>query len=165
MQAGIEEELEQTFKNTREYSLEKIENNFDELSDSLPFVIVYGKWRICKEADWDFKYPEIPNTIKDSSAAAITTSVLVDLSNVGQDKTKAEEYKETFMTHWDTHKHEKNNLFPYQMAHRILQSLHKNNLHGCFHKPNNIAIDNSLIFGDTIYKGGVIKLIIGDVWV
>jgi len=106
---------------------------------------------------WDFNDTEIPNALKDSSAAAITASGLVDLSNVEQDKTKAEKYK--------------------QMAYSIMESLSRNYLsvgldsqagillHGCFHKPNNIAIDNSLIFGDYYYMEGLIKLITGGVGV
>jgi hypothetical protein len=43
MQAGIEEELEQTFKTALEYALNKIEKNIDELKDSFPFVTVNGK--------------------------------------------------------------------------------------------------------------------------
>lgn len=100
---------------------------------------------------WDFNDPEIPNAVKESSAAAITASGLVDLSNVEQDKTKAEKYK--------------------QIAYSILESLSKNYLsveldshagillHGCFHKPNNVAIDSSLIFGDYYYMEGLVKLI------
>ena len=82
MPAGIEEELEQTFKTALEYALNKIEKNIDELKDSFPFVTVNGKWEICKEEDWDL------------------------------------------------------NIF-------------------------NIAVDNSLIFGDYYYMEGLIKLIIG----
>ena len=100
---------------------------------------------------WDFNDTEIPNAVKDSSAAAITASGMLDLSNVEQDKTKAKKYK--------------------QIAYSILESLSKNYLsveldsqagillHGCFHKPNNVAIDNSLIFGDYYYMEGIVKLI------
>ena len=97
---------------------------------------------------WDFNDPTILNAVKDSSAAAITASGLVDLSNVEPDKAKAEKYK--------------------GMAHKILEALSKNYLvdnfsqgillHGCFHKPNKIAVDNSLIFGDYYYMEGLIKL-------
>ena len=100
---------------------------------------------------WDFNDPEIPNTVKDSSAAAITASGLFDLSNIETDKAKAEKYKEA--------------------TYKILMSLSKNYLtigldsqpgvllHGCFHKPNNIATDNSLIFGDYYYIEALTKLI------
>jgi len=102
---------------------------------------------------WDFNDSAIPNTVKDSSAAAITASGLLDLANVVQDKIKAEKYE--------------------QMACSILGSLSKNYLsirsdsqvgillHGCFHKPKNVAIDNSLIFGDYYYMEALTKLING----
>ena len=100
---------------------------------------------------WDFNDPAIPNAVKDSSAAAITASGLLDLSEVELDEAKSEKYKE--------------------IAHSILMSLSKNYitvgldsqpgilLHGCFHKPNNIATDNSLIFGDYYYIEALTKLI------
>ena len=99
---------------------------------------------------WDFNDPEIQNTVKDSSAAAITASGLLYLTDRESNETKAEKYKE--------------------IAHNILSSLSRSYLsggsshagillHGCFHKPNNIATDNSLIFGDYYYIGALTKLI------
>ena len=102
---------------------------------------------------WDFNDSAISNTVKDSSAAAITASGLLDLANVVPDKIKAEKYE--------------------QMACSIFGSLTKNYLsirsdsqvgillHGCFHKPKNVAIDNSLIFGDYYYMEALTKLING----
>lgn len=98
---------------------------------------------------WDFKAPDIPNTVKDSSAAAITASGLSDLLEIKLDKEKVEKYKE--------------------MAYRILGALSKNYLtdnssqgillHGCFNKPNNIAIDSGLVWGDYYYMEALIKLL------
>jgi unsaturated chondroitin disaccharide hydrolase len=97
---------------------------------------------------WDFNDPEIPNTLKDSSAAAITASEMLDLSDVELDKTKAGNYEET--------------------ACKILESLTKNYLtkgkaapgilmHGCFDKPDNVvAVDNSLFnMGGLLLYGSV----------
>ena len=98
---------------------------------------------------WDFDDPERPNTLRDSLAAAITASGLLDFLSIELNKTKAEKYVET--------------------AYRILASLSKNYLtvgldsqagillHGYFHKSNNIAIDSSLIFGDYYYMDALIK--------
>ena len=99
---------------------------------------------------WDFNDPKIPNTIRDSSAAAITVCGLLDLSDAEPDKTKAENYEE--------------------IAYKILTSLSQNYLtfglnshgillHGCFHKSNDIATDSSLIFGDYYYMEALIKAI------
>ena len=100
---------------------------------------------------WDFNDPEIPNTAKDSSAAAITASGLLDLSDVEPDIRRAEKYEE--------------------IARKILESLTKDYLtrgrnaqgilmHGCFDKPDSyIAVDNSLIWGDYYYMEALVKLI------
>ena len=99
---------------------------------------------------WDFDDPEIPNAVKDSSAAVITASGMLDLSDIELDKTKAEKYKE--------------------VAYKILEALSKNYLadnfsqgilmNGCFDKPNNVAIDSSLIWSDYYYMEVLVKLTI-----
>jgi len=82
---------------------------------------------------WDFNDPKIPNTVKDSSAAAIACSGMLTLSKLS----KKEEIKE--------------------IALRILNSLSKNYLtekgngilkHGCYHKPEKVGVNESLIWGD-----------------
>jgi len=97
---------------------------------------------------WDFNDPAIPNAVRDSSAAAITSSGMLDLSDLEPDKTKAEKYKE--------------------IAYKILETLSKNYLagnssqgillHGCFDKPKNIATDSSLVWGDYYYLEALTKL-------
>jgi unsaturated chondroitin disaccharide hydrolase len=98
---------------------------------------------------WDFNDPEIPNTVKNSSAAAITSSGMLYLSNAEPDETKAEKYRE--------------------VAYKILEALSKNYLadnssqgillHGCFDNPKNIAIDSGLIWGDYYYFEALTKLV------
>ena len=98
---------------------------------------------------WDFNDPEIPNAVRDSSASAITASGLLNLSDIESNETKAKKYRE--------------------IAHTILRALSKNYLsvrsshvgillQGCFHKPNNVATDNSLIFGDYYYMDALTKI-------
>lgn len=87
---------------------------------------------------WDFNDPEAPNIVRDSSAAAITASGLLNLSDVEADKTIAEKYR--------------------GVAYKILEALSKNYFadsatqgvlrHGCFNKPKGIAVDSSLIWGE-----------------
>ena len=102
---------------------------------------------------WDFNDPDIPNTVRDSSAAAITSSGMLDLSDVELDETKAEKYEE--------------------IAYKIMESLSKNYLtqgrndkgiliHGCFDKTSNVAIDSSLIGGDYYYMEALVKLTRGN---
>ena len=101
---------------------------------------------------WDFNDPEIPNTVKDSSAAAITSSGMLYLSNAEPDETIAEKYR--------------------GVAYKILEALSKNYfadnssqgilLHGCFDKPKNIAIDSGLIWGDYYYLDALSKSIMDE---
>ena len=91
---------------------------------------------------WDFDDTE--KDVKDSSAGAIATSALLDLSKLSG--------KEEFR----------------QAAINILSSLCNNNLkgaeedgilaHGCFHKPENEGVDESLIWGDYYFMESLIKL-------
>ena len=92
---------------------------------------------------WDFNDPEIPNTARDSSAAAITAGGLQELFRVsGEERFKS-------------------------IAFCILNSLYSNYLaegnkggilkHGCFNKPSNVAIDSCLIWGDYYFIEALVK--------
>lgn len=91
---------------------------------------------------WDFNGPE--KSVKDSSAAAIASSGLLDLSElVG---------KEEFM----------------EVAINILNSLCDSYLceeekagilkHGCYHKPENIGVSESLIWGNYYFMEALMKV-------
>ena len=91
---------------------------------------------------WDFDDPE--KEVRDSSAGAIASSGLLDLSNLSG--------KEVFK----------------QVAINILSSLCDNYLceedengilkHGCFHKPAGMGVDESLIWGDYYLVEAIMKL-------
>ena len=92
---------------------------------------------------WDFNDPKIPNTVKDSSAAAIACSGMLTLSKVS----KKEEFKETAL--------------------KILNSLSKSYLaekgdgllkHGCYHKPEKVGVNESLIWGDYYFVEALEKV-------
>jgi len=92
---------------------------------------------------WDFNDLKIPNTVRDSSAAAIACSGTLTLSKVS----KKEEFKETAL--------------------KILNSLSKNYLaekgdgllkHGCYHKPEKVGVDESLIWGDYYFVEALEKV-------
>ena len=94
---------------------------------------------------WDFGDPEIPNSVKDSSAAAIACSGLLTLSELSEKK----EFKESVL--------------------KIMNSLSKNYLaekpdgilnHGCFHKPKNLGVNESLIWGAYYFVEALCKLFI-----
>ena len=90
---------------------------------------------------WDFDDSE--KGVKDSSAAAIASSGLLDLSELSQKKEFGE------------------------VAINILKSLCNNYLsgkdeegilkHGCFHKPENMGVDESLIWGDYYFIEAIMK--------
>lgn len=92
---------------------------------------------------WDFNDPAIPNTVRDSSAAAITASGLLDLSELSEEG----EFRQAAIT--------------------ILNSLCDNYLsreegdgilkHGCFNKPAGIGVNESLIWGDYYFMEAITK--------
>lgn len=91
---------------------------------------------------WDFNDPK--PLVKDSSAAAIACSGLLTLSGLS----KKEEFKE--------------------VALKISNSLSANYLnkeddgilkHGCFYKPKNIGVDESLMWGDYYFIEALIKVL------
>ena len=91
---------------------------------------------------WDFDDPD--KKVKDSSTAAIASSGLLDLSDFSR--------KKEFM----------------DVAINILNSLCDNYLsgkdedgilkHGCFHKPENMGVDESLIWGDYYFVEAMAKV-------
>lgn len=94
---------------------------------------------------WDFNAPDIPDTVRDSSAAAIIACGLLELFNVSE--------KQRF---WN-------------IAASILKSLCENYLteedkdgilkHGCFNKPDGNSVDESLIWGDYYFMDVLTKAI------
>jgi unsaturated chondroitin disaccharide hydrolase len=94
---------------------------------------------------WDFNDPEIPNAVRDSSAAVITTCGLLVLFKFREE-----------------------NKFR-DIALNILNSLCKGYLaeegedgilkHGCFNKPEGKGVDDSLIWGDYYFMEALTKLI------
>lgn len=98
---------------------------------------------------WDFDDPEIPNAVKDSSAAAIASSALLTLSEFSGEE-RFREY-----------------------AVNILSSLYDNYLsgddeegilkHGCYHRPENRGVNESLIWGDYYFVEAIIKIGVGEV--
>ena len=97
---------------------------------------------------WDFDAPNIPNEPKDASAAAVTASALLELSQLEDDVSKAQEYKEA--------------------AIKMLQSLSSETyqsrlskpsflLHSVGHKPAGSEIDASINYADYYYIEALIR--------
>ncbi|RYF71062.1 MAG: glucuronyl hydrolase [Cytophagaceae bacterium] len=98
---------------------------------------------------WDFSAPDIPNTPKDASAAAVTASALLELSTLVKDKAKAALYRTN--------------------AEQMLEALSSANyqsrqvndaflLHSTGHKPNNSEVDASINYADYYYIEALIRL-------
>lgn len=97
---------------------------------------------------WDFNDPEIPNTVKDSSAAAITASGLLDLSKL----TGEEKFREVAMNIL-------NSLCDNYLSREEKDGILK---HGCFNKPEGKGVDESLIWGDYYFMEAIIKFLYGS---
>lgn len=97
---------------------------------------------------WDFDSPLIPNDVRDSSAASVLASGLLNLASVETDSTLADLWRER--------------------ATSILESLWKNYtskntneasilIHGTRSKPHNL-MDHGLIYGDYYFVEGLMRL-------
>jgi unsaturated chondroitin disaccharide hydrolase len=93
---------------------------------------------------WDFNNPEIPNSVKDSSAGAIASSGLLELS-----KLSGKEGFKNFAVNI------LNSLCNDYLCEEVNDGILK---HGCYHKPENIGIDESLIFGDYYFVEALMKV-------
>jgi len=91
---------------------------------------------------WDFDAPDIPNEPRDASAAAVTASALIELSQLEDDAQKAETYLKAAM-----------NMLS-ELSSEKYQSRDKNPaflMHSTGHHPNGSEIDASIIYADYYY--------------
>ena len=93
---------------------------------------------------WDFNNPEIQNAVKDSSAAAIACSGLLILSEFSG----REDFREISVSILNS------------LCNNYLVEEGKNGIlkHGCYHKPENIGVDESLIWGDYYFTEALMKV-------
>jgi unsaturated chondroitin disaccharide hydrolase len=98
---------------------------------------------------WDFDDPEIPNTVRDASAAAIVASAILNLSELVKNETEKEYYRNA--------------------AEKMLWSLSspaylsgtKNDaflLHSTSNKPKNGEVDIPIIYADYYYIEALVRL-------
>ncbi len=97
---------------------------------------------------WDFNHPDIPNTYKDSSAAAAVASGLFELAKGAEEEAVSERYErkalailESLTDHYTTQ----------GTPHAALL------LHGAQHVPAGQRMDNCLIWGDYYYFEGLLR--------
>ena len=94
---------------------------------------------------WDFDAPK--REVRDSSAAAIAASGLLDLSELRG----KEEFREVAINIL-------NSLCNIYLSGKNEDGILK---HGCFHKPENMGVDESLIWGDYYFIEAIMKVIKG----
>jgi len=92
---------------------------------------------------WDFNDSEIPNTVKDSSAAAITTSGLFDLPGFS-DKRKNRDALLNILN---------------SLCEDYLEESYGVLKNGCFNKPEARGVDESLIWGDYYFIDLLTKVV------
>lgn len=98
---------------------------------------------------WDFDAPDLADQPRDASAAAITASGLLELSQVVEDQVKARRYRTLA---------EKMLI---RLSSRKFQSRGRNRaflLHATGHMPNKTEVDASIIYGDYYYVEALIRL-------
>ena len=91
---------------------------------------------------WDFN--DLERWVKDSSAAAIACSGLLTLSELS----KRKEFREIALKILDL-------LCSHYLAEENKEGILK---HGCFHKPEGIGVDESLIWGDFYFVEALVKV-------
>ncbi len=98
---------------------------------------------------WDFEAPGIPNEPRDSSAAAIAASGLLELATLSQDPARAE-----------SHRAEAESILSSLMSSAYLSDGAESSgllLHGTGHKPAGSEIDVSLIYGDYYFIEALVR--------
>ena len=90
---------------------------------------------------WDFDDPK--KEVKDSSAAAIASSGLLDLSELSG----KEEFRDGAISILNS------------LCDNYLSGKEKDGIlkHGCFHKPENMGVDEGLIWGDYYFIEAIMK--------
>lgn len=98
---------------------------------------------------WDYDDPAIPNAPRDASAAAVTCSALIELSQYVDNPKEKDDYMQKAMKIIES------------LSSAEYQSRDKNNaflLHSTGHKPNNSEIDASIIYADYYYIEALMRL-------
>ncbi|MCK4733582.1 MAG: glycoside hydrolase family 88 protein [Methanophagales archaeon] len=94
---------------------------------------------------WDFNDTDMPNTVRDSSAAVITACGLPELFRVSGER-RFKSIASSIL----------NSLCKYYLAEEDKDGILK---HGCFNKPEGKGVDESLIWGDYYFVEALTKVI------
>ena len=97
---------------------------------------------------WDFDDPDIPNTSRDASAAALVASALLELSQY-VDKAKSQYYMSEATAMLDS------------LSSARYQSGNQNHaflLHSTGHRPHGYEVDASIVYADYYYIEALLRL-------
>jgi len=98
---------------------------------------------------WDFDDPDVPHTLRDSSAAAIAASGFIDIARLHPDKTVAATWREAALRTLDALC---DDYLAREGGHRGLLR------HGVYSKPHNIGPDSAVMFGDYYFIEALLKV-------
>lgn len=99
---------------------------------------------------WDFDAPDIPNDVKDASAAAIMASALVDLSTMTEDKAKSKKYHDMAMKQIRT-------LASDEYLAKVGENGNFILMHSTGHRPKGSEVDVPLTYADYYFLEAISK--------
>jgi unsaturated chondroitin disaccharide hydrolase len=100
---------------------------------------------------WDFDDPAAPDTLRDSSAAAIVASALLDLAALHPEAGAGAEWAERALAMLDSLCRD---YLAREEGHRGLLK------HGCYSKPHDDGVDSAVLFGDFYFVEALAKLLL-----
>jgi len=121
----------------------------DQANKIAAFILNNPNFPKDKIAYWDFNAPDIPNALRDASAAAIMASALIELSSY-VDKKLSKQYFKTAETILKNLSREKYKAAAGANGGFILQ-------HGVGHMPNKTEVDVPLTYGDYYFVEAMIR--------
>ena len=104
---------------------------------------------------WDFDLPGVVDSLRDSSAAAITASGLWDLSEAVADPAEQQRYRTAALTILQT-------LCSDAFLPRQRPQWEGILLHGVYHYPRGLGVDESVAWGDHFFVEALVKALAGS---
>jgi unsaturated chondroitin disaccharide hydrolase len=100
---------------------------------------------------WDFQAPNVPDEVRDTSAAALAAAGMWELAKTVTDSADENRYREVAIKTLDSLTRDYTARGQARSDGRIL-------VHATLHKPAGIAVDESLILGDYYYLELLLKV-------
>lgn len=121
----------------------------------LDLAVELGEYYLRRVGDtlippWDFDDPQAPNTLQDSSAAAIAAAGFLEIARLHEDEAVAAEWGEAALRSLDA------------LCARCVawEDEHRGVLkHGVYSKPHNVGPDSAVMFGDYYFIEALLKVL------